>query len=139
MYLHICEDSFNSLRVMRETLKQKKPGDIQRSAIKRIFSIPFPIITWTMNPKPPLRWKYSNTKAGTWVQVERNVFVLKLNKLEKFSFFRFFVIAVHVMESQLVEGRNLLFSLCCCVDFFLLWCVSLYCLLFYFVFFLLKE
>lgn len=101
--------------------------------MRRISS---PLVPESRKPKNqdhPSRKKttlsYIRKRTGTWARVKKNVFALKLNNLKKKFFYVPLLLHVHVMESQLVEGRNLLFMCSChvcCVLYFapVLWCVS---------------
>lgn len=106
---------------MRETLrlKAREKTEIQRSANKNNFlfplsHVPHPKTTHPSNENNTNTHKKSKKLAHGLVKRAKR-FALKLNKLKKVFFVFLCYTAVHVMESQLVEGRNLLFMSCCCV------------------------
>lgn len=114
------------LGVVRKTIGRASRGrsKIQRSAKESNFQSHCHMYARTAKPKS------SHPSDKYTESVFAKVFALKLYKLGKFFLFAPSFVAVHMMESQLVEGRYPLFTSCCCVLYsrFLVVCLfKFYC------------
>lgn len=87
-----------------------------------------------MSPNHPSN-NNTHTKVGTWVQAKKDVFALKLNILEKVLIFSVLCYCCTCDGISVSRGKKSFVHFILCALFFLLWCLSLYCLLFRFILF----